>query len=380
MSEKIKNILINYTGRTGAGINYAYEMCKGFLNNGINVYVVISRQADNFVDWCELPVTKLIPIDTYTNKREFLIHTIRFILWERNIITKELNGIKIDAIYVPMATYWTGMISSLFPNSPVYYTLHDTSLHSGEILFNKIWYKLSKKEISKAKKIIVLSKLFVDDVKRKYNKNDSDIMVIPHAAFWEYKNKYHSGNNETLMYSSKKINFLFFGRIEKYKGLDILFKAYNALRSEMGDRITLTIAGKGDVGEYIAGNSYDGIRIINKMIPDELIGGLFDGPNIVTVLPYIDATQSGVIPTAMMFNSLVIVSDVGALPEQVGYGEYGVVVEANNIEKLKNSMKNIVVNYKEYDTMKEKAIQHVDLLTWDNLARDVFEESEEISR
>ena len=35
-------ILINYTGRTGAGISYAYEMCKAFLNNGVNVYFYLT--------------------------------------------------------------------------------------------------------------------------------------------------------------------------------------------------------------------------------------------------------------------------------------------------------------------------------------------------
>lgn len=372
----IKNILIIYTGRTGAGISYAYEMCKGFLKNGAHVYAVISKQSNNFDDWGSLPLEKIVGINTYTNKQEFIFNTILFFLFKRKYIKKEFINVKFDAVYVPMGTYWSSMISSLFPDVPVYYTIHDITPHSGENLFNKIWCYFAKREIKNAYRVIVLSRMFIPDVKNMYNKMEKDIVFLPHAAFWQYVDKYKANNFSYLSYQSKKINFIFFGRIEKYKGLNILIEAYRQLYNEIGDKITLTIAGKGHIDNFAGIKQLSGITIINEMIPEEDIGALFDGPNIVTVLPYIDATQSGVVPTAAMFNSLTIVSDAGALPEQVGNGKYGVIIKANNIDSLKKAMLDVVVNYSKYMKIKKQANAYVKSLTWEKLARKVIDEVE----
>ena len=369
-------ILINYTGRTGAGISYAYEMCKAFLNNGVNVYAIISKQANNYCDWCKLPGLNLIGIDTYENKFEFIMATLKFCK-KRNEIKKKLQNIKIDAEYVPMPTYWSGLISELFKDVPKYYTVHDVKLHSGEKFFNKIWWFFLERELKKCRKIIVLSSIFVEEAKTKYGKNNKDIVVLPHPAFWEYKSKYIPSDYKS--YPFDKVNFLFFGRIERYKGIDILLKAYHKVFKNVGDRITLTIAGKGSLLEYSENiNAGKNISVINEMIPDERIGALFNGNRVVTVLPYRDATQSGVIPTAAMFNSLTIVTDVGALSEQVGYGKYGIVVDANDPNSLADAMLDVVNYFDKYKKIIVQANENIKPLTWDNIARRLISEMKKI--
>lgn len=113
--------------------------------------------------------------------------------------------------------------------------------------------------------------------------------------------------------------FLFFGFIRKYKGLDLLIKAFEILHIK---NVYLLIA-----GEYYAGEDEikDQIKHSNiksqilahtHFINDEQVGTFFSAANSV-VQPYRNATQSGVTPLAYHFEVPMIVTNVGALPDLV---------------------------------------------------------------
>jgi len=80
-SEVNVNILINYTGRIGAGPSYGYEMAKGFIDNEVNVYAIISANISNLDKWKALPIKKLLILDTYTDKKEFFFATIKLFMY-----------------------------------------------------------------------------------------------------------------------------------------------------------------------------------------------------------------------------------------------------------------------------------------------------------
>lgn len=365
-----KTILVNYPGRSSGGASHAYEMAKAIMENGAEVYAVISRQVENLSDWQSLPIN-IVYIDTYTDKKEFLVNTVAFYLQKRYEIKKSLGDVIFNAIYVPMGTYWTWMISELFPDVPVYYTIHDPAPHSGENLFNRIYTIMYRKEIQKAKGVITLSEKFVDDIVKLYGVSKTRIKVIPQGAFWQYKSKYIAHEKYS---DDKRTNFLFFGRIEKYKGVGVLVKAYGRLEKELKNKVTLTIAGNGDLSEYAALMSdLDNLTVKNYVIPDEQVGELFDKNNVVTVLPYLDASQSGVVLTAYMFNSLVIASDTGALREQLKDGELGVLVKPNSVKDLYENMKKVAVDIDSFNHLKENALIHIEDRKWEKLGRKLLD-------
>lgn len=368
-------ILVNYTGRNAAGPVYAYEMTKALANNGADVYAIVSTSVCNLSDWKKLPI-KLYPIETYSSKLDFFINTIKFLMLGKSKLKLELSKQNFDAIYVPMPTYWTGIINRLFVDVPVCYTVHDPSMHSGENIFNRIMFSQYAYDVRKAKLVVVLSKKFVEQVRRDYEKKIEDIIYIPHGAFWEYKKYKYNPENQIVSYDAGRINFLFFGRIEQYKGLDILLKAYQKLENDYPEKVSLTIAGKGDISEYK--NEIDKLstlNVLNRMILDSEISSLYAGKNIVTVLPYKDATQSGVIPTAQIFNSLIIASDVGAIREQLNDGDLGILIKPNDIEALYTAMKKIVsdIYNPKYQEMKDKGHIFVQNLNWDILGKQLLD-------
>lgn len=376
----MKKILVNYTGRNAGGPAYAYEMTKALVNNGVDVYAIISKYVCNLSDWEELPI-KLYKIETYNSKVKFLINTIKFILLDRFKLQSELSKQNFDVIYVPLATYWTGIINRLLKNTPVCYTIHDPVMHSGENIFNKMMFRHYSHDISKAKLIVVLSKKFIDQVVNIYEINKKNIIYIPHGAFWEYK-KYSTKHNDRLVnYENNKVNFLFFGRIEQYKGLDVLLQAYQKLECEYKHKISLTVAGSGDLTPYyVLIKDLSTVKVVNQMIPDSEISSLYEGSNVVTVLPYKDATQSGVIPTAQIFNSLIIASKVGAIPEQLDNGRLGILVSPGNVNELYMAMRDIVVSIDSsmYKKMRYDGYTYVKNLDWDILGKRLLDGMESV--
>jgi len=119
---------------------------------------------------------------------------------------------------------------------------------------------------------------------------------------------------------------LFFGRIHRYKGLDYLIQAEPLITQKVPDA-RIVIAGTGeDFGRYeeaMAGR--DAFEVHNYRIPYEEGARLFQQASVVA-LPYIEASQSGVIPTAYGFRRPVVVTNVGSLPEIVDDGMTGYIV------------------------------------------------------
>ena len=105
----------------------------------------------------------------------------------------------------------------------------------------------------------------------------------------------------------------------------------------------------------------------NEFIDDNKVVSYFRGNNIVTVLPYIDATQSGVIPIAMKERSLLIVSNTGGLLEQTDNGRLAVICEPT-ADSLYQAMERVTYNYEEFDEMIDNAQAYIESLDWNSLS------------
>lgn len=364
----MKTVVVNYIGRKGGGAVYAYEMTKSLIENGCRVYAVISEEIENLSKWKELQLAELVQVPSYSSFAEYLIRTVWFWAWGRSRLKKKFKDIPIDAVYVPMIQPWTGLVNSVFKGKRILVTAHDPKPHSGSILFFDM---LCRKAIRKADEVIILSEKFRDYIAKHYKKKNEHIHTIPHGIFDYYKKV--QTDKGIISYDPDKINFLFFGRITKYKGLHLLADAYKRLSEEF-ENITLTIAGNGDFDEYReAFSKLKNVTIVNRWIPDEEVGCFFSGANVVTVLPYLDATQSGVVPIAMEYNSLVIASDTGGLAEQVKDNETGYLFQTGNAEALYQKMKYVIENFESQDAIRKRAQEYIRSLSWDRLGSKLLD-------
>lgn len=360
-------IVINYTGRSGGGPIDAIEMAKGFVANGENVVAIISNKVSNLTEWLSFGFDQVVQIDTFENVKDLIQKELSFKRNEERKIKKALDGCFIKFVYCPMMSLWTRKINNVFNNIPVYVVNHDPIPHSGDKGTRLLNIFGMQKVFHNAKLIVTHSNQFVDYINMKYSKN-GNVLYVPLGI-----QNVGSTGKQKIKYDAKKINFLFFGRIEEYKGVDVLIKAYSKLR-EKYNNITLNIVGSGNVNKYAA--LYTGIEnvtIVNEWIPDSEVGDYFLGENIVLVLPYRDATQSGPVLIGYQYGIPAIVSNTGGLGKQVVDGKTGFLVEPESVESLFRAMEKIVLDNSKNKVFDYEIKKYLEKISWESSARKIIE-------
>ena len=136
---------------------------------------------------------------------------------------------------------------------------------------------------------------------------------------------------------------LFFGFIKAYKGVNNLIDSAHHLREEFGDDLRVLIVGDiyGEKQPYVdriaASGAADIIDLIDGFVPDETVEDYFLAADLV-VLPYVSATQSGIVQIAYNYDLPVVTTDVGGLPEVVADGSTGFIVPPEDPAALAQAM------------------------------------------
>jgi len=139
------------------------------------------------------------------------------------------------------------------------------------------------------------------------------IAAIPHGVL-------HFGRHDESaapQVSADRRRLIFFGRMEAYKGLDTLLAAH-AIWMREGVDVRLTVAGAGpELARHCDALSAPGIDLYAERSGQAELEHMVMG-SAAAILPYHDATQSGVVASAFGARRPVIVTDVGELAAAVG--------------------------------------------------------------
>lgn len=355
----MKKILFLYLGRKGGGPKYTYELVNHLLKNDIkNKYLVyFSNQSEMYKDFNNLLCCKK-SINTYSNITEFLISLFKlpyifFELW-RFIRINQVNY-----IVTPMIHIWDLIL--LFPmakyNIKYILIIHDSSPHLGESYIYKNF--LINFLLKKSTKIITLTDFVKKELVNVKKINNNKISVIPHGYF----------NYDSFIKENNGIfNLLFFGVIKKYKGLDFFLDVAKLIQEKYPE-VTITIAGSGDLSAYK--NKLDLINkllVHNKWIADNEVGHYFSKSSLV-ILPYIEASQSGVIPTAYSYGVPVVVTPVGGLKEQVINNITGLITTDISVDSLYHSICQMIDDKELFNACRGHAFEYArNELDWNKIA------------
>lgn len=123
---------------------------------------------------------------------------------------------------------------------------------------------------------------------------------------------------------------LIFGRLFAYKGVDTSLEAMRLLPREMSD-VKLIVAGQGPLAELARGRP--DVELRDEYIADSDVDFLLNEVRLV-LLPYKDATQSGVGVQAVARGVPCVVSSAGGLPDLIQDTSSGLVVPPDDPKQL----------------------------------------------
>lgn len=197
---------------------------------------------------------------------------------------------------------------------------------------------LTKLGLKNTDYFLALSHKVENDLKQLYSKPVFRSELPIYAGYSFNENLNQDEEKENLGYKKDDIVILFFGYVRKYKGLNILI-----------DSIPAVISGNPKVKFLVVGEFYDSynkyqnqidilkikdnIKVLNKFVPNEDVGKYYTAADLVA-LPYLSATQSGILNIAYGFRKPVIVTRVGGLADDVIEEKTGFIVEPQNSEEI----------------------------------------------
>ena len=183
--------------------------------------------------------------------------------------------------------------------------IHDGVMHLGEE--SQIHQKLMNIEMRNVKYWILLSN-YVRCRLEKHLNCQKPYCTIPHGPI-NYSNICCSNN------IPKKYNLLFIGRINYYKGIHLLMDAINYLDFNKIDNIIIAGVIDKSIDVSIL-RQYRQVKIINKFLSNEEFEELVLKSHIL-LMPYLEASQSGIAAISLGYNIPAIATRVGGLPEQL---------------------------------------------------------------
>lgn len=225
----------------------------------------------------------------------------------------------------------------------------------------------SKKEWYKELRLTILNKKFKNNFK--YTKNlitnsKSQFTEIV-SLFPKKKTFYHSfptlvtdiiKNGNDISPELKDIDkpyILFFGRIEEYKGIEILYKTFTK-NICLNKNYYLVIAGKGRLSFKRVENEQN-VILINRYINDSEIASIYKNAACV-VYPYISATQSGVLSLAFYFKTLILASDVSFFKDNITPRENGLLFKNGDCDDLKEKL--LYILNSDNNSMRIKGVEY----------------------
>jgi glycosyltransferase involved in cell wall biosynthesis len=286
---------IIYLGQKGGGAKTALQISEELVNSENFAIVSICIRGDNEI-FKEYDQSKVIKLFDRLISVKTILKTIKYFFSPTKLL--EAMHISQNSIcLVPMISPLGLIIESILKvkGITVIRLLHDYEKHPGDRWPPNF---LIKNIVKRSNILIALS----EDVANKIRELNPQIKVAtyPHPSF-EF-----SKSLVSVKISPRYI--LFVGRIRKYKGVENLIAAFNKVDIEGTD---LVIAGEGK----LKARSDSRIKFINRWLKEEEISDLIKNA-LVVVFPYIEASQSGILPYCVRMNKKIVITPLPGLIEQ----------------------------------------------------------------
>lgn len=358
--QRVLNVVLVCLHGVGGTAHYVSQLANALVEEGHQVAVIapVILRSEYFRP--EVEIIRLAALSGATKRRN-AIDSLR--LGGALAAVRIVRQREPDVVHYVFPHPWNALLSGFLGDVPSVYTCHDPRFHLGETLVFRTVMGISQRCAMKRAGAVVTHGESLKRVLMDQGYEHSKIHVVPHGEysfFTRFRTSDSDPEGSPLSSLSAKDpasgnilpaapaapgskEVLFFGRIERYKGLEYLIEASPAIaRKVPGFR--LVIAGMGDFRAYSPLVKEPSLfEIINRFMSDEEVAELFYRASIVA-LPYVEATQSGVIPIAYGFGKPVVATTVGAIPEIVEHGRTGLLVPPRDSRALAEAIVELLLD------------------------------------
>ncbi len=248
---------------------------------------------------------------------------------------------------------WLNLLPPLMGRIPVVTTVHDIEYHPGDTESRRVPRIFIDQFIRKADAVIVHGESLRSAALAKLPVRSRRVFVFPHPPLTYYPRL--AARNKLMRAKDGFFRVLFFGRIYEYKGLKYLLEAVHLALPRLPS-LRVIIAGRGDdlAKGGLAIPATENFELRNRFIPDlELAQLLIDAD--VVALPYIEASQSGVLMNALAFGLPVIATDVGEIADVVRTTGAGRIIPPRDSVALAEALMELATDEPLRQALAEKA-------------------------
>lgn len=352
-------VCVWYWGRRGGGVRLTRELADALRSR-----YQLSLSLSSF---CERPPdlgdqARVHVVRTYRNSREFALSLARLpaVLMSLRSFLKRMEP---DVILAPMLAPWQALLLPLLGRwrARTVVIIHDPEPHPGADTALIDWLS-TRLAVRFAGRVVTLTANSAERVRR-ISPPWRRVDTVPHGIPAEAA----AAARVRRFPTDRPFRFIFFGRLESYKGLDVLTAAVRLLDDFGGWEVE--IVGSGPEAENVkkALGTHPRVRLRLEWIPEQETGAIVSAADCL-VCPYTEASQSGVVVEAIGAAVPCIVTPVGALPEQVESGRLGLVAKAVTAEAVAQTMQAIMTDPDRYESLSRAAAKAArDRYAWPNL-------------
>ncbi|MCJ8281716.1 MAG: glycosyltransferase family 4 protein [Rivularia sp. ALOHA_DT_140] len=249
-------------------------------------------------------------------------------------------------------------------------TIHDVFRHPGD-KDNVIGSEYTRRiAFWRSQQLIVHANFLKNALVEEFGVPKQRVCILPHGELGSLYQRVAKDNNTV----GEPYTLLFYGRIWAYKGLNYLLEAMPSIIERI-PQVKLIIAGEGEsLNQYFAdGIDEEHYELLGHYIPSEDVVGLFKRSTAV-ILPYIEASQSGVAPLAYALGTPVIASEIGGLAEMIYAEQDGLLVPPRDVTALADAIVRLLSDSNLQHQMRTAALYRCqDDLNWSNIAVQTVE-------
>ncbi len=312
-------ILVWQWGRFGGAPRFAVHLAEGLAElPGTDVLLSLAQGAEILRDapaggtaefWAgSRPIHCDLVVDTYTGLPGFLLRlaTAPFAIAR---LARGVAALRPDLAICAQPGPLDLLMAAALHRSGVRFVVvvHDADAHPGDGFPLQMW--LQRLLCGRASAVAALTGHVGDRLLRQKlaGTPDRPLIRLTHPPM-RYRFTPRAADSGTF-------RLLSFGRLLPYKGLDLLAESLARLGPRPG--LVVRVVGSGpESRELTALRALPGVTVENRWVPETEVGALFSWADAV-VLPYREASQSGVAAVALAAHRYVIATNVGGLTEQL---------------------------------------------------------------